>query len=302
MKPPSHLLAATDFSGPARHALERAAWLAGETGAALTVLHVLNRSALDHLRGLLGSDGEAVSARIEARAEADLAALAVQLAERSRAQVATRLVRGRAVQEIPAALDSAAADLLVMGARGANFVREFLLGSTTERVLRKLRRPVLAVKQRPRDSYRRVLVPVDFSAHSVPAVRAAHAIAPEADITVLHAFEVDYESKLQFAGVAEEVIERYRLRAKQEALSALDALCAAVDVPAERLTREVAHGPANLRILEKEQELGADLVVIGKHGQSALEEMLLGSVTKHLLAYSDCDVLVTGLDGAGDGA
>lgn len=302
MNPPRHLLAATDFSGPARHALERAAWLAGETGAALTLLHVLNRLALEHLRDLLGSDGEAVSARLEARAEADLAALAGQRAARARGPVATRLARGRAVREIPTALDATVADQLVMGARGANFVREFLLGSTTERVLRKLRRPVLAVKQRPRDTYRHVLVPVDFSAHAVPAVRAAHVIAPTAEITVLHAFEVDYEGKLQFAGIAEEVIERYRLRAKQEALSMLDALCASVDVPAERLTREVAHGPATQRILEKEQELGADLIVIGKHGQSALEEMLLGSVTKHLLAYSDCDVLVTGLDGAGDGA
>ncbi|MFZ0106697.1 MAG: universal stress protein [Thiobacillus sp.] len=30
---------------------------------------------------------------------------------------------------------------------------------------------------------------------------------------------------------------------------------------------------------------------MGKHGQSPLEEMLLGSVTKHVLAYSSSDVL-----------
>ena len=290
-----HLLAATDFSGPARHALERAALLAGEIDADLSLLHVVSRSALEHLRGLLGTDAEAVSSRLLAEAEAGLKELAEQLAQRGGRDVASRLTQGRVLEEIPAALAATGADLLVMGARGANFVREFLLGSTTERVLRKARKPVLAVKQRPHESYRRVLVPVDFSAHSAPAVEMAHAVAPDAEITLLHAFEVDFESKLQFAGVPESDIERYRVKAKHQALVALDALCAAVAVPADRLTREVSHGPANLRILEKEQELGADLIVIGKHGQSALEEMLLGSVTKHLLAYSDCDVLVTGL-------
>jgi len=33
---------------------------------------------------------------------------------------------------------------------------------------------------------------------------------------------------------------------------------------------------------------------MGKHGQSTLEELLLGSVTKHILAYSNGDVLVAG--------
>ena len=42
MKPCSSILAATDFSAPARHAADRAARLAHETGARLTLLHVLS--------------------------------------------------------------------------------------------------------------------------------------------------------------------------------------------------------------------------------------------------------------------
>lgn len=41
-----------------------------------------------------------------------------------------------------------------------------------------------------------------------------------------------------------------------------------------------------------EQELSSDLVVIGKHGSHVVEELLLGSVTKQVLAESQCDVLV----------
>ena len=54
-----------------------------------------------------------------------------------------------------------------------------------------------------------------------------------------------------------------------------------------------------LRLVEQEQVLDCDLVVIGKHGQSAAEDLLLGSVTKHVLAEGQSDVLVATLPRAG---
>ena len=47
---PAHILAATDLSAPARHAADRAARLAHEIGAALTLVHALPQRALDDLR------------------------------------------------------------------------------------------------------------------------------------------------------------------------------------------------------------------------------------------------------------
>jgi len=41
-------------------------------------------------------------------------------------------------------------------------------------------------------------------------------------------------------------------------------------------------------------EQGVDLLVVGKHGRSRIEEWLLGSVTRHVLSHAGCDVLVTG--------
>ena len=40
--------------------------------------------------------------------------------------------------------------------------------------------------------------------------------------------------------------------------------------------------------------LEPDLIVMGKHGQSGWEDMLLGSVTKHVILDATCDVLVVG--------
>jgi nucleotide-binding universal stress UspA family protein len=45
-------------------------------------------------------------------------------------------------------------------------------------------------------------------------------------------------------------------------------------------------------IQEQIEALHSDLVVIGKHGKSGLEDLLLGSVTKEVMQYAGCDVLM----------
>jgi nucleotide-binding universal stress UspA family protein len=184
-----------------------------------------------------------------------------------------------------------------MGTRGAHFMREMLLGSTTERVLRTLRRPLLAVRQRPQAPYRRMLAPVDFSAHAAVAVNTAHAWFPDADIVLMNAFEVELESTLRLAGMGDDTINAYRIQARDAAIAEMDAFVARLDVPPARLTRHFVHGAATLRIIEYAQTIDADLIVMGKHGQSVMEELLLGSVTQYVLTYASCDVLVAGRTG-----
>jgi nucleotide-binding universal stress UspA family protein len=48
-----------------------------------------------------------------------------------------------------------------------------------------------------------------------------------------------------------------------------------------------------VRILEQEQEQDCDLLVMGKDGRAGFDELLLGSVTKRVLAESQSDVLVS---------
>jgi nucleotide-binding universal stress UspA family protein len=47
-----------------------------------------------------------------------------------------------------------------------------------------------------------------------------------------------------------------------------------------------------VQILEHERLQGSELIVIGKRGQNSLEDLLLGSVTKHILSQAQSDVLV----------
>jgi nucleotide-binding universal stress UspA family protein len=289
------VLAATDFSAPARHALERAVQLgAAHPGSALMLAHVVSASALDTLRRLLPGDAAALEAGLIEQAREKLEELAGHLAAGRDCDISTRLLQGAAAATLSELAESEQADLLVMGARGAHFVQEALLGTTTERALRKSSRPLLAVKQRPLSPYRRILAPVDFSVHAATAINAAHAWLPDADFVLLHAFEVELESTFRFAGLDEDRIHQYRIQAREAARVSMDEFVARLQVPASRRTRQFMHGAATLRILEQEQALDADLIVMGKHGQSVMEELLLGSVTKQVLAHCACDVFIAG--------
>jgi nucleotide-binding universal stress UspA family protein len=289
------LLAATDFSAPARHALERAALLAqAHSDARLTLAHVVSGSALDTLRRMLSGNAAALEAQLLTQAEKDLHELATNLTAHHGCSIDTVLLQGSALTALTELVEARQIGLLVMGARGAHFVRELLLGSTTERVLRKSRHPMLAVKQRPQMPYRRILAPVDFSVHAAHAINAAHSWLPDADIVLLHAFEVELESTFRLAGMDDNQIHEYRIQARNAAQEAMEAFVGALQVPAGKLTRQFVHGPATLHILEHEQTMDADLIVMGKHGQSVMEELLLGSVTKHVLAHSSGDVFIAG--------
>jgi nucleotide-binding universal stress UspA family protein len=294
--PQAHtLLAATDFSAPARHALERAAQLAQmHPDARMALAHVVSVSALDKLRRLLPSEATAVEAELLAQAERNLAELATNLASRYKCHIDTELIQGSAPTALADLADARQADLLVLGARGAHFVRELLLGSTTERVLRKSRRPLLAVKQRLQTPYRRILAAVDFSDHAAAAINAAHTWLPDADIVLLHAFEVELESTFRLAGLSDNKIHEYRIHARENAQAEMDTFIGKLQVPTSRLSRQFVHGSATQCILEHEQMVDADLIVMGKRGQSVMEELLLGSVTKHVLAHSSSDVLIAG--------
>ena len=290
----TRILAATDLSAPARHAVARAFSVAAATGAQLTLLHVLDQMGLERLRALLGGSAQAVEQRLLDEARQRLGQMVAELGPRHGVGAGVHLVSGRVLAVILDEADAQDAQLVVLGARGEGHLGRMLLGTTAERLLRRSIRPMLVVKQFPHEAYRRVLVPVDFSPWSRQAVELARAVAPTAELILLTAFEAPFEAKLRYAGVEEDVLNRYLAAARQEALAGLHDLAAEVGLGTGQVRLHVQHGDASRVILVQEQELDCDLIVMGKHGQGMIEELLLGSVTKHVLAESVGDVLVVG--------
>lgn len=287
------LLAATDLSAPARHAAERAALVARELGAALELLHVISVAPVDRLRRLLAEASADLEAQVAADASTELQRLAGSLQQQYAVRPTMHVEHGGLLRQIDARAEASAADMLVLGARGASFMRHLLLGSTAERMVRRTTRPMLVVKQPARGPYRRLLIPVDFSPASLPACRFACALVPRAELVLLHAFEVPFETRLRSAGVQDETLRKYREIAQSQAERAMQAFLAAASLPSGLVTTLVLHGDASSLIIEQEQERDCDLVVVGKRGESMVDDFLLGSVTKHVLQASQGDVLVS---------
>jgi len=286
------LLAATDFSSSSLEAVNRGFQIASASGAHLTVLHALGLDALAPLRGLLGGDISVMSRQIADEMRGALAEIVADPARNRGVTASLQLEPGMAAAAVPRCADAIAADLILVGAHGKGFLQRFLLGSTASRLLRRSVRPVLVVKEACRAPYRRVLVPVDFSIASATAVRLAREVAQGAEIVLAHVFEVPFEGKLKHAGVSEEIIQRYRSEGREEALRRLHDLAGTAGLAVADYTTRVVLGDATRQIVLLEEEYDCDLVVMGKHGTNAAEELLLGSVTSHILAESRSDVLV----------
>lgn len=286
------LLAATDLSAPSRHTAQRAAMLAQQIGARLELVHVLQQSALDELRELFKKDGEALQENIRSQTKKELTRLTDDLAVVLGRSADCHLIEGIVLEAIMAQVEVLDADLLVIGARGTGFIRQLLIGSTAERLLRMTQRPVLTVKQPPREAYQNVLVPIDFSSWSQSAIQLALTVAPQAEIVLMHAYEVPFEGKMHIAGEKEEMILHYRNIARKEANARLSQVASDAKLARANWCSIVVHGDAARRILEQEEKQGADLIVLGKHGLGMAEELLLGSRTKYVLAHARCDVLV----------
>lgn len=287
------ILVATDLSTPARHAVERAALVSKDISASLDLLHVTSLALLDRLRSLMSGTPVDIEQQVLETTSHKLSDLGNNLKQRYDISVDTHVVAGSLLPELTKITKNLSCDLLVCGSKGESVVRHLTLGTTALRILSKAACSVLVVKQPAHRSYQRILLPVDFSHSSLNAIYLARAIAPEAELVLLNVYEIPFEGQLRYANVDENTINHYRNISKQEATKKLDDLCEKAGLNIYETNTVVMHGNPVFRILEQEQDWDCDLIVMGKHGENMLEEMLLGSVTKHVLSGSQGDVLVS---------
>jgi nucleotide-binding universal stress UspA family protein len=285
------ILIATDFSPRGERAMQRAAQLASEHAAELYLLHALPALPLEVFKRLIAETPLETEQRLYNRAKIALQNRAEILASKG-IRVKHHVAIGRAHVEINRYAQSHHADLIVIGDQGESFARELFLGTTASKTLRTGHHPLLIVRQEPTDRYKHVLVPVDFSKNSLNALEVALKAAANASIQVLHVVEMPLGQKLKQAGYDAERVDHYRDEMLTHAREGMEKIVSDYAQGDARVTSIIEYGRAADTIREKTQALDIDLVVIGKRGQTELDEALFGSVTKHILYETSCDVLV----------
>jgi nucleotide-binding universal stress UspA family protein len=108
----------------------------------------------------------------------------------------------------------------------------------------------------------------------------------------VHAYDVPFEGMLQRAGVTASVVDQHRLRAHLQAAEKIAGLSRAASGDPDRFLAIAERGHPAKTILDRQRSTGADLVVIRKRARSLPETLLLGSVTRHVLADAASDVLL----------
>jgi len=285
------ILVCSDMSPASDHAIRRAALLAQEFSADCTVLHATNINA-----GLVYSEFDVGLAPLEDQVRDEAArALDEQLARcwpHGLAKPNAVVISGNPVAVIPDHATSVQVDLVVLGSHGAGFLEKLLLGTTATRLIKRLSIPTLVVRTHPIGPYQKILVPVDFSAYSEKTLQSVRRVMPSASIVLMHAFESFFEGQMTHAGVDEATIHRYRIAAREEASRKIQALAQQAGLTPQEYTSFLSHGRAYKEILAAEAAQQVDCIAMGKQGQGFVNELLLGSMTKHVLLESKSDVLV----------
>ncbi|WP_251344083.1 universal stress protein [Haloplanus halophilus] len=269
------ILIAVDGSDCARSAAKHGVELAAKYDAAVDVVTVYG-----------GDDDEGQAVLDDVVGMADDAGVAVE----------TELLSGKPAKTIAARAEQRGADLVVMGRRGRSGIRSRLLGTVTERVLRRSPVPVLTVPEGDVDSdtgtaYGDVLVTTDGSDLAAAAGPYGADLARRFDaaLHVLNVVDVQAEAGVFNAGgVDREYIERLETRGHQ----AVDELLATVDASEMDVRRAVIRGAAHDAIGEYVDENDVDVVVMSSEGQSNLAGQQLGTVAGRVLRTVDRPVLV----------
>jgi nucleotide-binding universal stress UspA family protein len=153
----------------------------------------------------------------------------------------------------------------------------------------------MQIENFPGSQYNRILFCTDFSENADFAFRYALDAAIRRPNCTLYLLHVIPEPDAQFWKTYIYELEDVDAKAKQDIDEKINQIYTP-RVPAE-VNFEVAMlvGRDYLKILEFAKKNQVDLIVIGRHGHSAIDKVLFGNVTEKVVRKADCAVLVVPL-------
>ena len=265
-----------DFSEYSDYALETAAMLARKNNAEILALHMLEMSEALLTKGENEMQMETVfylklaEKRFDEFLEKDyLEGLRV-----------TPIVKHfKVFSEVNEVAKEQAADLIVMGSHGTSGIKEFFVGSNTEKVVRYAEIPVLVIKHNPiLTEFDSVVFACDFSEDSIAAYLKAKRMFDSLN-AVMNIIYVNLPSE-SFKSTAE--MEEKVTNFLKKADGNLDNLVNVAYVN----DYTVEKGITNFS-----NQIGADLIAIATHGRKGLAHFFEGSISEDLANHATLPVM-----------
>lgn len=136
-----------------------------------------------------------------------------------------------------------------------------------------------------------ILVPVDFSPHTVKAVQYARAFAQQFGAKLILVHVIQPAVVPDNFGVIPPAYEEWTGALIQTAQQRLGQL--AVEIAENKFSVRpiVCTGRAAWEIVRVAREAGVDLIIVSTHGYSGLKHVLLGSTAELVVRHAPCPVL-----------
>lgn len=288
------ILHPVDFSDASRHALEHAVAIAKWYEAQITALHVIRTRPLAQPPILAVEPAVTPAGSPMRQSLQDQLRTWLEPARQAGLSTEERLDDGDPAECIVGDAAEIGADLIVMGTHGLSGFERLMLGSVTEKVLRKATCPVLTVPPKARTTakvpYKRLLCPIDFSPSSLAALQFAFSLAKEADaqLTLLHVFDWPPEDELLIERLA---VPDFQGLMEQQARERLNALIPEDVRTWSQPAAVIRYGKPYRQVLETAEDGAADLIVIGVRGRHPVDLRLFGSTTNQVVRSASCPVL-----------
>jgi nucleotide-binding universal stress UspA family protein len=278
------LMVATDFSERSDRALRRATLLARQSGASLSLVHVVDDDQPERIVAI---------ERLEA--EQLLAELAETVRLTDGVPCEAHVVLADPFEGIVRAVAATEPDLLLIGPHRRQVLRDIFIGTTAERTIRAASCPVLMANAPPVGRYRRVLLATDYSESSMRAARTllALGICKDCHLVLVNVFEAPAVDLVARSAIPSEMRQVYLEETRSVALQDLAAFAKDLGLgKSKQIVHRRQSGPAR-EILAVADEEQADLIVLGTRGRgrSGTARVVLGSVAEEVLRHAKPDVL-----------
>ena len=283
------LLLATDFSTRSDRALRRAALIADKSGAAITLLHVIDD---DQPKYLIDRHHQAAAMLLEDAVKT--------IRQFDRVEADMNIMTGDVASSIVQVAEEIDAAMIVVGPYRRK-LKNIFIGTTAERTIERSDRPVLMANGMPSGVYERTVLALALDDASRSAVRAARALGViEGTVVIaMHAFDAPAAGMMRRAMEVPDAIDHYVAGEEAQARPKVEEFLAELDVrPELLLLRPIEAVPAQSILACAEAE-NAELVVVGTNRRRGAERLLLRSVATEILRQADCDVLVVPADPRG---
>ncbi|ARV08917.1 universal stress protein UspA [Winogradskyella sp. PC-19] len=265
-----------DFSEHSEYALETAASIAKKHNGELIVLHMLELSNAVYTASRSSIGEEAV--------------FYLKLAEQKMSKFLDRpflegveitpvIKHFKVFKEINDIVDEQQVDLIVMGSHGASGVKEVLIGSNAEKVVRHADIPVLIVKQNPiLVEFDTAIFASDFSEEAVEAYLKAKAVFNKLDATMNLIYVNTPDTSFKSSIEIDRLVSSFLKKADGN-LESLSDVHVVSDYSVEQ------------GILNFANNIGADLIAVATHGRKGLAHFFEGSISEDIANHSTLPVM-----------